>query len=85
MSNVVSFTGNDAESIKNRITELINNIPERSNRSVVIALLIALGDFIETIDCPKCRAFAVEQAVGVAADIRECFGPASSGPSNHAH
>ena len=84
MSNVVDLE-NSAESITVRIAELINDIPGRTNASVVAALLVALGDFIESIDCPKCRVRAAEEAVRVAADIHECFGPASNGPSNHVH
>jgi hypothetical protein len=83
MSSIVDFP--TAESLSIRITELINNIPGRPNGSIVAALLVALGDFIESIDCPNCRANATEEAVRVAADIHQCFGQASNGPSNHVH
>jgi hypothetical protein len=83
MPNVVDF--NTAERIAIRITELIDNIPGRPNGDIVAALLVALGDFIESIDCPNCRITATEEVVRVAADIHQCFGQASNGPSNHVH
>jgi len=84
MSNVVEFR-NTIDTITTRIADLINSVPERTNMSVVGALLIALGDFIESIECPNCRAHAVKETVRVAANIQECFGPGSSGPSDHVH
>jgi hypothetical protein len=59
MPNVVDF--NTAERIAIRITELIDNIPGRPNGDIVAALLVALGDFIESIDCPNCRITATEE------------------------
>jgi hypothetical protein len=83
MPNVVDF--NTAERIAIRITELINNIPGRPNGDIVAALLVALGDFIESIDCPSCRISATEEVVRAAADIHQCLGQASNGPSDHVH
>jgi hypothetical protein len=85
MTNVIDF--NATESIKIRITELVNNIPPeaRTNRSVIAALLVAIGDFIESIDCPNCRINATEEVVRAAADIHQCFEQASNGTGDHVH
>jgi hypothetical protein len=83
MPSIVDFP--TAESLTIRITQLINNTPGRTDGNVVVALLVALGDFIESIDCPQCRASATEEAVRVAADIHQCFGQASNGTSDHVH
>jgi len=83
MPSVVDF--NTAKSLTISITQLINNTPGRTNGNIVAALLVALGDFIESIDCPQCRANATEEAVRVAADIHECFGQAGNGTSEHVH
>jgi hypothetical protein len=83
MPNIVDFP--TAEGLSIRITQLINNTPGRTNGNAVAALLVALGDFIQSIDCPRCRANATEEAVRVAADIHQCFGQAGNGTSDHVH
>jgi hypothetical protein len=81
MPSIVDFP--TAESLTIRITELINTIPGRPDANIVAALLVALGDFIESIDCPNCRINATEEVVRAAADIHQCFGQADNGTSDH--
>ena len=68
MSNVVDL--NVTKNLETRITEAILRVPGRTHREVVSALLTALGDFMESIECPSCRAYAIGEVVRTVASFK---------------